>query len=460
MKKTIALALCVLAPASHAGGDWVSDWFAQKTTTAPGSYQGQQRGYYTAGSVDARYRMSNDYLISVQPPSVKVGCGGIDLMAGSLSYLNAQYLVQKMENILQAAPAFAFDLAMQEYCKPCVATLQFLEAESNTLNQLQMNDCQAAQGFAKAIVDPSMFSQDMQGQSSAANSIINGTEDNWEKFQADVRSSGTGAPPQPLNNSTSGCSSDFNKVFLNGSIVQNAAKLVGLDSYAPLMRGMVGDVIVSYVNNAYQIQQLAACPGNDQKSGDDFLSGQVGVEDAAGNCSNGGLTSVVSTVDANLNGIASAIQSGTPLTAAQTSFVNQAPIPLFNILRDATQAGTAPQIISTLEISLAIGYAHRILDDLFAVTGQVLNKAEVLQKVTAGGTQSGANPNACDVSFLAPAFDKLKRIQESALHYRELVGQDYAKTTGELIANLQITQGYYQQRVKMLNEQHNSVDRK
>jgi len=460
MKRIIVAFVFVVFTPLALAGDWVNDWFAQQTTTAPGSYQGQQRGYYTAGGIDARYRLSNDYLVSFQPPSIKVGCGGIDLMAGSMSYLNPQYLVQKLENILQAAPAFAFDLAMQEYCKPCVATLQFLEAESNTLNQLQMNDCQAAQGLAHAIVPSSDVDQQLQGQASASSSIFQGTEDNWEKFQSDLRSSNTGTAPQPLNQSTAGCSSDFNKVFLNGSITENAANLVGLSGYAPLMRGMLGDVVVTYTNNAYQIRQLEACPGNDQKSGDDFLSGNVGVEDVAGNCTTGGLSSVVTQVDTSLNGIATQIQSGQALTPQQTQFVNQSPIPIFNILRDSTQAGTVSQTISTLEISLSIAYAHRILDDLFAVTGQVLAKAKVLQTITAGGPPSGNNPNSCDVAFLAPAYDKLGKMQQSSVHYRELVGQDYTKVVSELLSNLQVTQSYYQQRVKMLNEQHNPVSNK
>jgi len=49
---------------------WVNDWFDSYTTTGSGSYEGQQRGYYTMGSFQGRWRMSNDYLVTVSPPRV------------------------------------------------------------------------------------------------------------------------------------------------------------------------------------------------------------------------------------------------------------------------------------------------------------------------------------------------------------------------------------------------------
>lgn len=457
-KVLIAVVAALLCGAAQASSDWVSDWFSQSTSTAPGGYSSQQRGYYTAGGFDARFRMTNDHLVSVQPPSIKVGCGGIDLMAGSMSYLNPQYLVQKLEKILQAAPAFAFDLAMQEYCKPCVATLQFLEHTADQLNQMQLNDCQAANGLAKAIVDPSNFASDMQGSVQSEVASVNGLVDTWENFQTTARSS-NGASPISAKNTTSGCSSDFNNTFLNGSIVQNSAVLIGLDNYAPLMRGLVGDVVVSFnsSSNNYSFQYLNACPGNDSVSGDDFMNGTVKVEDAGGNCTQPGYQSVIDQMDTNLNGLSTAIASGTKLTAAQTAFINQSPIPLYVVFRDSVQIGNSPQMVTLLDNVLAQAYTAQILSDFYQAIKQVLEKADELNKQTS--TSNGGNPNSCNVKFLAPAMERLQTLKEDSLKYRGMAQQAFAKEAQMTVSDLQLTKSLYDQHVQLMNQHANVADK-
>lgn len=456
--KIMMVAPLLLSSTANAS-DWVSDWFAQETSTPAGSYHGQQRGYYTGGGVDARYRLSNDYLVSLQPPSIKVGCGGIDIMNGSLSYLNMKYLVQKLEGILQAAPAFAFDLAMQEYCKPCVATLQYLDAVTDELNHIQMNDCQAAQGLAHAIVQPSAISQQMSGLSAETDSLQSGLEDTWNHFQQDVASSPTGASPTPQSDTTSACSSDFQKIFLGGSVIENSAKLIGLDGYADIMRGMLGDVVTSYNagQQLYTFQELQPCPGNDQKSGDDFMNGNVSVEDKGGNCSAGGLTSISTVVNTNLNGIVADLLAGSAPSASEQAFIDQSPLPLYNVLKDSVQTDTTPQTLAMLGPALSTMYAHRVLDDLYSGLLNVLGKAKVLQTTQQSGTPTGGNANNCSIAFMAPEFQKLDSIKDATVKYRGLIGADYIKDETELLTNAQLAATFYQQHQKMLNEQNSPM---
>ena len=79
--------------------------------------------------------MSNDHLFSAQAPRFKVGCGGIDLFMGGFSFLNVNYLVQKFQKILQAAPAMAFDLALSTLCQQCSNIMKSLEALANELQR-------------------------------------------------------------------------------------------------------------------------------------------------------------------------------------------------------------------------------------------------------------------------------------------------------------------------------------
>src|SRR3546814_2288377 len=80
---------------------------------SPGSFEDQTRGYLTAGGMSGRVDVHNDYLMSLSLPKVKAGCGGIDMFLGGMSFLDPDYLVQKLESILQAAPAVAFQYLLE-----------------------------------------------------------------------------------------------------------------------------------------------------------------------------------------------------------------------------------------------------------------------------------------------------------------------------------------------------------
>ncbi len=446
------------ATAAYAAGDWVNDWFAQSTQTAPGHFSSQERGYYTAGGFNARYRLTNDHLVSAQPPSIRVGCGGIDLVGGSMSYLNANYLVQKLETILQAAPAFAFNLAMQEYCKPCEATLQYMEHVTDELNSLQLNDCQASQGLAHAIVNPSTIGPQLQGLASQTTSMMNGIEDSWEGFESSVKSN-NGSSPSPVSNAVSGCPADFNTVFTNGSVIENATTLVGLQPYAALMRGLVGDVTVTFkaATNNYSINSVAPCAGNNGVTGDDFLNGNILVQNTSGTCSSGSVSSTLTTVDTNMQALASAITSGGTLTASQQQFVSQSPLPMYLIMRDASMAGRSDDIIALLDEALATGYTFRVLSDFYVMVDQTLARAQQLATQTTANP--GGSPNSCNTTFLLPAFDQLNQIKERAAKYRGLAEEAFANSEQEALANIELASQFYAQHQQMQNRTGTSMDK-
>jgi len=95
--------------------NWLDDWYENTMSTSSGInyFEGQKRGYATFGSFSMRLPLRTDYLFSIEKPHLKVGCGGIDLFMGGFSFLNADYLVQKVQAMLQAAPFIAFDIALQ-----------------------------------------------------------------------------------------------------------------------------------------------------------------------------------------------------------------------------------------------------------------------------------------------------------------------------------------------------------
>ena len=80
--------------------------------TAPTAHLGQRRGMITGGSLVARNGIANTNLVSFVPPSFSAGCGGIDLFAGSFSFINFNQFVQLLRNVAGNASGYAFQLAI------------------------------------------------------------------------------------------------------------------------------------------------------------------------------------------------------------------------------------------------------------------------------------------------------------------------------------------------------------
>ena len=90
LKIVATLIFLLLCPATLSAA-WVDDWLQQKTTTSPNYFSGQQRGYYSGGSFNARWPNSTSYPVTVEMPRIKSGCGGIDVFMGGFSFMNTDY---------------------------------------------------------------------------------------------------------------------------------------------------------------------------------------------------------------------------------------------------------------------------------------------------------------------------------------------------------------------------------
>ena len=90
-----------------------NDLGALGNVTAPGAFRGQAMNLYTGGSFMMRSPGRNYSLADVQLPSLRAGCGGIDLFGGSFSFINKQQFVALLRNIGSNAVGYAFKLALQ-----------------------------------------------------------------------------------------------------------------------------------------------------------------------------------------------------------------------------------------------------------------------------------------------------------------------------------------------------------
>jgi len=112
---------------------------------APMSYQGQRAGFATLGSVSVRTRTRNTNLVNIQLPSVRAGCGGIDIFGGAFSFISKEELIALMEAIMQNAAGFAFELALESMSPAVQETVAKLRDLVQQVNSMNINSCEAGQ---------------------------------------------------------------------------------------------------------------------------------------------------------------------------------------------------------------------------------------------------------------------------------------------------------------------------
>ena len=124
---------------------------SMSNVTDAGAYETATRGVITGGSLRVRNKISTTPIVSFRPPSFQAGCGGIDMFAGSFSFINAQQFVQSLRsvasNAVGVASGYAFKLALNAMGPTVHNVIQNLQEVMQDINSLMSNSCQLAQGL-------------------------------------------------------------------------------------------------------------------------------------------------------------------------------------------------------------------------------------------------------------------------------------------------------------------------
>ena len=95
---------------------FLNDLGGAAQVNGPTAYQGQSAGYYSLGNVWTRFPQKTTNLVNLQLPRARAGCGGIDIFAGSFSFINASEIVAMLKAVANNAVGFAFSLAIDTVC--------------------------------------------------------------------------------------------------------------------------------------------------------------------------------------------------------------------------------------------------------------------------------------------------------------------------------------------------------
>lgn len=429
-KAAVIVTLAMITFPAVARSGWVDDWLTSKQSTGPSSFDGATRGYYNGGSFQAHWKNSNDYLMTISKPHMKSGCGGIDIDVGGFGFLDVDYLVKKLQRIMSAAPAAAFDLALKAVSEQVAGTLKDLGSWADKLNQLQLDDCKASKALVATIASPAsgLMSDKMQSEIKTAQTDFwqsSGAGDFYTKvsglFDSEQKSVATGAAmtaptiQQTSNGSISGCPQDIKDIYADGSILDNLGAKKSLDStYIALIRGFIGDVEIITPTETGSTFLARTVPGCDENaSAVSFITGGVQSKNTPRSaCSPIGDTnsSLINYATNSLNSITGKMKSKTAYTADDQNFLASLPSGTYMYLRSAVSSKMEQATVQELANITANAFAYYMLTDLFNKVDQMLSTLSHING-TATGAANGADPATCQYSLLNPTRAQLEEFK-------------------------------------------------
>ncbi|UZW57695.1 conjugal transfer protein TraH [Sphingobium sp. JS3065] len=422
------LATCGTAMPAHAQS-WAEHWFDNVTYTSPGRFEDQTRGYVTAGGMSGRIDVHSDYLMSLTMPKVKAGCGGIDMFLGGMSFLDPDYLVQKLESILQAAPAVAFQYLLETLDEKMGNIISKMEAATNFLNSIQVNDCRLANRMvqiARGDDNMSGIIEEMTGYKSVRQGYAKSYQQSREKIQANGNS-----PTEDLKDALANCPTEVTDIFRTGSLLAHAASRVGAADWAAVMRARVGDVYMRWdaTDKVPLFSAIPACAGQDSESSDDFLSGRVmrralNMPATAADCTQDGNKGALALTRERMTSIAEKIRTRASLTAEERQFVaNVRTLPVYRMLEWGVRQDVVDSVIGDTDELVALTLAYQMLNDLTRSIDFAISNAE--RGTSAAGAADAGNANICQTRILTKGIEQLRDLREEVLRQRAQMRQSY-----------------------------------
>jgi len=361
------LIICVFCVSLTGEAGWLDSWYQQAISSSPEYVRGQQRGYFTFGSFSSRVNTETLYPVSVSMPRLKVGCGGIDIFWGGLSFLNFEYLVQKLQNMIQAAPYVAFQIALKTVSQKLGGILEAAENIVNELNSMQFNECQFLNGFMVKLWDTGDITSALE-----EGAIKAGIYPFWKKSTENT--SPSGVKDTKAKDLIKGCPSEVQSILSNfegGGLIDNVASYRGYNDteLKGLIRAAVGDMYLKYDSSS----SLPAI-GYIEPCGDFFSEMQskrvVRIRRYWNSeCEPYDLNQFFSKVRQDLLNLYSQMQGkGDTLTNPQTQILDprKTPLPVYLIIKTAIMTKD-PSLVEGIVEPVGFGYLRNAMAEMISV---------------------------------------------------------------------------------------------
>lgn len=135
----------------------------------PEAWDDQLGGYATGGSLHFRKKQNNLRLLTIDPPSFRMGCGGLDFRTGGLGYINGEQFINFIKSFAtEGAVGFAYGgmLALKTLSPQISDLLDNIENIAREINSVNLNACKAGMNIADNLFSKDKASKEMSCQNS------------------------------------------------------------------------------------------------------------------------------------------------------------------------------------------------------------------------------------------------------------------------------------------------------
>lgn len=229
------------------------DSFGSSSNVSSGDiYNGQKAGYATGGSMTIRNRVMNSKIVTVNPPKIDAGCGGIDIYAGGFSFINSDKLIENLKSVGATSIGYAFLLGIETVSPQMANNIKQLQSWSNTINGMGINSCETA---AKLV--GSVWPKNEMASQHICRTLGSQTGDGQSFTQMRHQCSIKSALRKSQNEiSASHPSLLYGNYNLAWKAIQQQSFLAGNKSLAELFMTVTGTVIVKDVDGYQNIEIL------------------------------------------------------------------------------------------------------------------------------------------------------------------------------------------------------------
>ncbi len=195
------------------------------TYYAPPSYfNGPSRQGFSLGSFKVFLPNSRITPISITPPSIRATCGGISAYFGGFSFIDADKFVQLLQNIMNAAAGYFFEMAVEQLCPTCHNIMSLLRHASQLAQKFSVDSCGLGRSLAKKYSDDLVkHASLLKDIGSTGSSFLEAWDKQMERWIAGNTDNEKGTIQDDKNN----CDPKTGKNCLTGNIVYEWVKMAG-----------------------------------------------------------------------------------------------------------------------------------------------------------------------------------------------------------------------------------------
>lgn len=388
------------------------------------AWEAQEAGYYSGGSAYLRNQVKNVQLVSLDMPSFKGGCGGIDAYLGGFSFVQGDALSSLAKSIMNAGESYAFDLALETTVPEIKHVKDYLENLEQKASQMAINSCETSEDLVGGVWPKARESQQRICQDV-------GTHDNLFSDYAKARQECSGSGFDSTMEKANQNPQYKDSVIVNKNLVWDALKkqrfLSSDEELSELVMSLTGSIIFNGDGKAQEVPSLIDSETliKTLMHGGESTIWDCDNQDTCLHVSEGSVhvdesRALVSQVSSMLVEIIDAVQADTPLTDKEKGFVNSTQVPILKFITvlASSRAGVSPTDV--------LPYAELIAEDLLE---QYLSELLKSEKTSLSGT---SYPPELQMALAEKIIDAQKVIAQMAVNTHQKVQNNM-----ELISNMQ-----------------------